>query len=164
MANDIIREALRELNRIYLNENYIKEDVGDVLENQKESYLITSNQGKNALVASIKNNKLTPSWVTSQSITKYNQIRFLSADDAQKFNNKYNLNGNVVKGRGSYDLIEINLDPAIKTYVNKAWVSKIGPNTLKLVSLQDIELYSEDTLNEIREIFNIFDSKKQSLI
>lgn len=159
MANDTIKEALRELNKIYLNENYIKEDIGDVLEDQKESYLITSNQGKNTLVASIKNNKLTPSWVTSQSITKYNQIRFLSADDAQKFNDKYNLNGNVEKAWGSYNLIEINLDPTIKTYINKAWASKISANTLKSVGLQDIKLYSEDTLNEIKEIFNIFDSK-----
>lgn len=160
MANDIIREALKELNKIYLNENHIKEDIGNVLENQKESYLITSNYGKNTLVASIKNNKLTPSWVTSQSITKYNQTRFLSADDAQKFNDKYNLNGNIVKARGSYDLIEINLDSTIKTYVNKEWVSKIGPNTLKSVGLQNIKLYSEDILNEIKEIFNLFDSKK----
>lgn len=38
MANDIIREALRELDKIYLNENYIKEDVGDVLKDQKEAY------------------------------------------------------------------------------------------------------------------------------
>lgn len=140
------------------NDNQLTEDVGDVLEDQKESYLISS--GNYVLVASIKNKKLTPSWVTSQSITKYNQIRFLSADDAQKFNDKYNLNGNVGKAHSSYDLIEINLDPTIKTYINKAWFSKMGSNTLKSAGLQDIKLYSEDILNDLKEIFNIFDSKK----
>lgn len=54
------KEINKELSLENLNNNnQLTEDIGDVLENQKESYLISS--GNYVLVASIKNKKLTPS-------------------------------------------------------------------------------------------------------
>jgi hypothetical protein len=145
-----------------LGKNQLTEAVGDILKNQKESYLVTHSWDGDVLVVDYYGNIPITYMMPPRVIKPYSELRFLSMDDAKKFMLKYHRNDSyeIVKAKRHYDLIEISLDPDIKTYVNKLWLSTADSKMIQAVGLQGIDFHSEDMINKIKELFNMFGSTK----
>lgn len=147
--------------------NRLTEAVGDILKNQKESYLVVGEDLGIVLpdiVLAVDYRGTVPvTYMTElRNIQPYSQLRFLSMDDAKKFMLKHYRSSNyeIVKAKRHYDLIEISLDPDIKTYVNKLWLSTADSKSIRVAGLQGVDFYSEDIINKIKELFNMFGSTK----